>query len=503
MLQGDIPAHGFFLLERTDDSTVSDVAAAQIYTGGLSNAGEHMTLLDGSGRTVDTANSSGGAWPAGDAASRASMARIGTDDSPSGWQTSSSAGSAHDASGQPIVGSPGAGNILTVPPATATPAATSTLSPTPVPSITPAPPGSVLINEVAWAGTRASASDEWIELINATGDEIALDGWRLSDGNDVDIALSGAILPGAYFLLERSDDSAVSDVPADLIYTGGLSNRGEALLLTDPGGNPVDAANPGGGSWPAGDAEVRASMERRADGFSWGSFTGYFGLGHDSDGNAIRGTPGGPNSVTFPQPTPTWIPGALVINEVLPRPHHDWEANGGVTVSDEFIELYNRGPGDVFLKGWWLDDAEGTGSRPHDLPSVTLQASERIAFFRSKIHIGLNDGGDSVRLLSPDGRVVDQISYLSVRAYNLSYGRLPDGSIHLAYGLWPTPGKANVLFVEPSAAPPPAPAPAPRSCPDGGVPWPRLGRPAAHPADVLLWWFWGLGVCRQASGTGP
>ncbi len=436
-LHGDIPAHGYFLLERTDDSTVSDVAAGSIYTGGLSNAGERLTLVDDSGRTVDTASQQGGSWPAGDASSRASMARIGGSDESASWRTTTAAGAAHDASGQPILGSPGAPNILTAP--SATPVSSPTNTPSPTASVPPSPAssGSLLISEVAWAGTRASASDEWIELLNPTEYELALNGWQLTDGGDIDIALSGSVAPGGYFLLERTDDDTISDVPADLIYTGGLSNRGEALRLLDPSGHTVDLANSRGRHCPAENSETRASMERSADGAGWGTFTGYFNLGHDAEGNAIRGSPRGPNSVTFPQPTATWIPGALVINEVLPRPHYDWEGSGGVTVSDEFIELYNRGPSGVFLKGWWLDDVEGAGSRPHDLPAVTLPAGERIVFFRSKIHISLNDGGDTVRLLAPDGRVVDQISYLRVRAYNLSYGRLPDGSNHMASGRRP------------------------------------------------------------------
>lgn len=499
-LRGEIPAHGFFLLERTDDSTVSDVAASLIYTGNLSNAGERLALVDRSGRTVDTANQQGGSWPAGDASLRASMVRIGTSDEPGSWRTTTAPGAAHDASGQPILGSPGAPNTATSPSATPASSPTNTPSPTASVSLSPSPavPSGLLINEVAWAGTRASASDEWIELLNPTGLELSLNGWRLSDGGDIDVALSGTIPAGGYYLLERTDDSTISDVPADMLYTGALSNSGEDLRLLDPGGRTVDLVNARGRHWPAGDSETRASMERRADGAGWGTFAGYFNLGHDAAGNAIRGTPRGPNSVTLPQPTATLIPGALVINEVLPRPHYDWEGTGGVTVSDEFIELYNRGPGDVFLKGWWLDDVEDAGSRPHDLPAVTLSAGERIVFFRSRIHISLNDGGDTVRLLAPDGRVVDQISYLRVRAYNLSYGRLPDGSNHMAYGLWPTPGEPNLLFVEPLLGAPPAPPAAPNSCPRGGIPWPRLARHASDPSRVRLWLSWGLGVCREA-----
>ena len=86
-------------------------------------------------------------------------------------------------------------------------------------------PGAVLINEVAWAGTAASASDEWIELFNPNEVPISLEGWQLGDGGDISILLEGTISPAGYFLLERSDDQTVADIPADLVYGGSLSNE--------------------------------------------------------------------------------------------------------------------------------------------------------------------------------------------------------------------------------------------------------------------------------------
>jgi hypothetical protein len=76
--------------------------------------------------------------------------------------------------------------------------------------------------------------------------------------------------------------------------------------------------------------------------------------------------------------------------------------------------------------------------------------------FRSRTHIALNDSGDTVRLMAPNGRLVDKVRYLRVRAYNLSYGRLPDGSNQWRYGLWPTPGRPNLVFIDPSTLPPPS-----------------------------------------------
>jgi len=486
-LSGAISGFGFFLLERTDDATVVDIPADQIYVGSLSNAGETLRLVDPMGAPVDSANAAGGPWPAGYAETRASMERRGADDVAGNWSTFPGVGgNGHDAAGNGIQGTPRSQNSAPVAPASPTP------SPTPSPGSppTPFPPYSVLINEVAWAGTLASANDEWIELYNPGPSPIDLLGWALSDGDDISLALTGIVDPGGYLLLERSDDTAIDDITADQIYTGSLHNDGETLWLRDPLGTLVDSANADGGPWPKGDADSRASMERRGGSDApdhWYSFTGFAGIGHDVAGNPIQGTPRGPNS---PPPPPLWIKGRIVINEVLIRPHYDWEGNGGVTSGDEFIELHNLGPGDVFLRGWMLDDIADGGSRPYILPGDTILPGGYVAYFRSKTGLALNDDGDSVRFLTPDGYLVDEIHYLSVRAYNLSYGRLPDGSGRLAYGLWPTPRRPNRPFVESASL---AIGSAPSACPSLG---PGLLRFARHPA--LARWLSSLGLwfCR-------
>ena len=55
-----IPPKGFFLLERTDDTSVPDQQADQIYTGALNNStGEHLELLDVQGNPIDNVNAWG------------------------------------------------------------------------------------------------------------------------------------------------------------------------------------------------------------------------------------------------------------------------------------------------------------------------------------------------------------------------------------------------------------------------------------------------------------
>ena len=484
-LRGTLPAYGFFLLERTDDTTILDLPADQIYTGALGNDGETLELLDPSGSLIDSANADGGGWPAGSAANHASMERLAGPDGSGAWQSFTGCWSTGtDADGNPLNGTPLHPTSLACPTTTPTLGLPPTITPSPMAASTPVASFSVLINEVAWSGTAASSNDEWIELHNPGPGPMDLRGWRLTDDGDLQIALKGALPPYGFYLLERTSDQTVADVAADQIYTGGLNNSGESLWLLDPSGELIDSANADGGAWPAGNDQPRRSMERRGGddhGGNWGTFPAFSGVGRDAAGNAIGGTPRQPNAINLPQPKPTGIPSRVVINEVLIRPHYDWEGSGGVSTADEFIELYNAGDLPVRMLGWILDDIEGGGSKPFTLGDAVLPPHGYIAYFRSRTHLALNDTGDTIRLLEPGGRLIDQVSYLKVRAKNLSYGRLPDGGHHLLYGLWPTAGGSNLLFVESAL---PLPVVDTFACPAGHL-HPLLYKFPDHPLAQL------------------
>jgi hypothetical protein len=125
-----------------------------------------------------------------------------------------------------------------------------------------APTLDVVVSEVAWMGTAASANDEWIELYNNTAAPIDLAGWTLdaADGTP-SIPLHGVIPAGGHFLLERTDDSSVPAVPADLIYSGALGNEGETLTLRDPASALADRVDCSAG-WSAGHNRARVPMAR-------------------------------------------------------------------------------------------------------------------------------------------------------------------------------------------------------------------------------------------------
>lgn len=170
----------------------------------------------------------------------------------------------------------------------------------------------IVINEVAWAGTAASHYDEWIELYNPSEEAVDLTGWTLTFGKvriDLGAGVETLLEPGGYFLLERSDDETVPDIDADLIYKKALNNDGMLIELLDPMGEVVDTANAGQETgWAAGsgtsDDLPYATMERidplAADTpNNWRSNEGTLTCGHDVEGNTLNGTPKAKNAATI------------------------------------------------------------------------------------------------------------------------------------------------------------------------------------------------------------
>lgn len=347
------------------------------------------------------------------------------------------------------------------------------------------PSMTLLINEVAWAGTAASVNDEWIELHNPGTTPINLNGWTLKalDGTP-NISLSAFMLqPGDYYLLERTDETTVSDITSNQIFTGDIGNSGETLQLIDPLGLIVDTANSNGGNWPAGSSSTFGTMERRGavvdSDTAWITNTGVVAWGFDAGipndcianppcitaPKRLNGTPkhanwaisvtptpspvGAATSTPFrtPTPLPAPPPPLLVINEFVPRPGHDWNNDGTVNVKDEYIEILNHGTIDVNLSGYSLDDEVNIGSDPYRLPSVTLKPGERIVFYGSETGLLLGDGGDGVRLLKPNGQLMDAYNYIGAEYPDQAFCRLPDngGADDWNQHCFPTPGLQNSL----------------------------------------------------------
>ena len=369
---------------------------------------------------------------------------------------------------------------------TATP--TNTFAPTPV------PPMSVIINEVAWAGTAASSSDQWIELFNPGAQPVNLMGWHLiSSDNSPDILLTGTIPASGYYLLKIREAAIIStkgtpgpagnDYAADQLYAGNLSPAGETLRLYSPSGNLVDTANLDGGGWNGGSGSpTYGSMERRlgyTDGlFSWITNVGVVRNGLDANGNPINGSPKRANWANSVTPTRTFTPTAsrtptrvasptitrtptlirdfVILNEVLPHALTDLNGDGVADVGDEYIELINLSNFTVSLQGWLLDDYDPS-TRGYALPPVLMSPGQKLAFFASQTGQYLSDGGDSVVLIRPGGKPADILTYPVLEQLGLAWCRIPDGDGTWFFGCLPTPNQANIYQPNPLTTATPLP----------------------------------------------
>jgi outer membrane protein assembly factor BamB len=179
----------------------------------------------------------------------------------------------------------------------------------------------VVINEIAWMGTLAEPNDEWIELYNQADYDIDLSDWifEATDGTP-SINLIGIILSHNYFLLERISDETISNILADQIYTGALSNIGENLILKDDKGSIIDQVDCSG-NWYAGSNEGKKTMERISPAAlgnisqNWQTYIGFGSGALDINNNPILGTPKAQNSVYDAGP-PTKI-NDLAVNDSL------------------------------------------------------------------------------------------------------------------------------------------------------------------------------------------
>lgn len=90
----------------------------------------------------------------------------------------------------------------------------------------------------------------------------------------------------------------------------------------------------------------------------------------------------------------------LYFKEVLPNPV-------GRDVEGEWVKLINDGASSINLSGWRLEDASGKSFNV----SGTIGRGEELKFPYSLTHISLNNDGDRLLLINPQGEIADELSY--------------------------------------------------------------------------------------------
>jgi endonuclease/exonuclease/phosphatase family metal-dependent hydrolase len=145
----------------------------------------------------------------------------------------------------------------------------------------------------------------------------------------------------------------------------------------------------------------------------------------------------GNKSVTVYATTPEAFPvDLIVINEILPHPD--------AIYTEEWIELYNPSGVAVNLSGYVLDDLIGGGTGAYTIPLDTIiPAYGFLLFNQSTTGIALNNAGDDVNLIKPDGTTVQDSYTYSSSSDDVSHGRETDGGPTWTTFATPTPGASN------------------------------------------------------------
>jgi len=381
---------------------------------------------------------------------------------------------------------------------TATPTPTNTASPTNTgPATNTSPPGAtgIVISEFRAIGATGG-NDEFIELYNPTSSPISIGNWMIKKSAGcgsagvtpiATIPSTVTLAAGQHYLIGGSTYSGTvaPDLPGQLLS---IANDGGIALLQSDGVTIVDQVGLCNTTqYREGTALAPITVNGNRS-YDRKSATSPSRICIDSNNNAadfISRSPSDPQNFASlltacgnPTPTPTVTPlrtatarpsptrtlspppppPLVAINEFVPRPGHDWNNDGIVNVEDEYVEILNHGTIDVNLSGYSLDDEVNIGSSPYSLPAITISPGERIVFYGSETGLLLSDGGDGVRLLSPNGQLTDAYNYRVVRFPDQSFCRLPDngGLDDWNTNCFPTPGLQNALsgsFVGPPNVP--------------------------------------------------
>lgn len=375
-----IQGNNYYLIEKKEEATNASSSVVASYLT-LLNTGEQVRLYDAGGNLVSTAGEYG-AWPAGsNTDTGAAMEWVN-----GFWVTATATNAGRVGSPGMENGSGGGGGA------------------TPTPSITYTT--SLVISEALPNPTGDDAVGEFIELYNPSTSEEDISGWQIDDavGGSTPYTLPSGTVVGsrAYLVVSRSDSGIA------------LNNAGDMARFIDPSGKV----------W----AQVEYS-ESAADDTSYALTSGgsYVWTTHVTPGAAndivVPATPTPkPLASSSTKATPTSTPKPLVeeestttavvspnvvLHSALPNPAGD-DATG------EYIELINTGNKAIDISGWQLDDEDG-GSAPYVIPAGTsIGADQVLRFTREDTNIALNNTNDEVRLLAPNGDVLQSFAYEKV-----------------------------------------------------------------------------------------
>lgn len=334
-----------------------------------------------------------------------------------------------------------------------------------------APPPAVLISELQ-TGSSSSASEEFVELYNASDADVALAGWSVEykAATTADAtaswskraALTATIKSHGFYLVAPK-----TYLPAvDAEWSSTLAASGGVVRVKDLSGNVVDLLGYGSSANIFETAAAAAppagqSLERLP-----GKTDESAGNGVDTGNNAldflIRLQPAPQSSAASVEPDSSTTPNSSappaegsgsatdlpllappLITELLANP-----ASPQSDEQDEYVELYNPNSSALDIGGYKLQ----TGSNFHDSyifpPTTQLAGNSYTAFFSAQTKLSLVNGGGAARLLDGHGSLVDQTGIYPAAPEGQAWALADTG---WSWTIDATPGRANVFVLATTA----------------------------------------------------
>ncbi|TSC93030.1 MAG: Uncharacterized protein CEN91_309 [Candidatus Berkelbacteria bacterium Licking1014_85] len=269
---------------------------------------------------------------------------------------------------------------------------------------------SIIINEIAWAGSSISPADEWVELYNSSESDIDLNHYYFTswDGDEDKILfeLEGILKSKDYYLISNnsknhifSKGESILNIDPDFISSKmSLSNDHLSIKLYNSDSIFIDEA--GERSEPSyGSNNPYISMQRNID-LSWSNSIGCINL--DICENDL-GTPRSANiypenniisgQYIFPDPP-------IIISEIYPYP---------ATNEEEYIVIQNLSQNHFQLTGFYLMDFSG---KKYYLDDIRINPKEKLKLSQSATKIYLNNSGDEeLKLINPNGIILSALKY--------------------------------------------------------------------------------------------
>ena len=107
---------------------------------------------------------------------------------------------------------------------------------------------------------------------------------------------------------------------------------------------------------------------------------------------------------TGPLTSPLSYPDGIIFSEILPSPE-------GADETEEWIETFNQNNFEVLLSGWKITDTTGKITT-YTFPEETkISSGGFLVLSRPTTKITLNNDGDGLKLIRPDGKIVSEIAY--------------------------------------------------------------------------------------------